>query len=54
MTMAAVYCPPEHNLKANQFEKFVHILGKTFIAGRNFNSKRTLKTTKGRELENVL
>ena len=51
ITIDAVYCPPKHNLKANQFEKFFHILGKTFIAGGDFNSKSKLwgsrlKTTK--------
>ena len=58
IAIAAVYCPPKHNLKANQFEKFSHSLGKTFIARVDFNSKSTLwgsrLTTKGRELEKVL
>jgi len=59
ITIAAVYCPPKQNLKANQFEIFFHTLGKTFIAGGDFNSKSTLwgsrlKATKGRELEKVI
>ena len=46
-------------IRTDQFEKFFHTLGKTFIAGGDFNSKSTLwgsrlKTTKGRELEKVL
>jgi hypothetical protein len=56
---AAVYCPPKHNLKAKQYEKCFRTLGKTFIAGGDYNTKNTLwgsrlTTTKGRELENVL
>ena len=42
IAITAVYCPPKHNLKANQFEKFFHFLGKTFIARGDFNSKSTL------------
>ena len=42
VTIAAVYCPPKHNFKAYQFEKFFHTLGETFIAGGDLNSKRTL------------
>jgi len=51
ITIAAVYSPPKHNLKAHQFQKFFNTLGKTFIAGGDLNSKSTLwgsrlKTTK--------
>jgi hypothetical protein len=54
-TVAAVYCPPRHNLKKIHYETFFQTLGKTFIAGGDYNSKHTywgsrLSTTKGREL----
>jgi len=42
ITIAAVYSPPKHNLKAYQFQKFFHTLGKTFIVGGELNSKSTL------------
>jgi hypothetical protein len=58
IAIAAVYCPPKHNLKAKQFEKCFHTLGKNFIAGGDYNSKNTVwssrLTTKGREIEKVL
>jgi hypothetical protein len=59
ITVAAVYCPPPHNLKKEQFETFFQILGPKFIAGGDYNSKHTqlgsrLTTTKGREITNVL
>jgi hypothetical protein len=40
IAIAAVYCPPKHILKAKQFEKCFHTLGKTFIG--DYNSKNTL------------
>jgi exonuclease III len=42
ITIAAVYCPPRHNLKAEHFEAFFQTLGPSFLAGGNFNSKNTL------------
>ena len=53
-TVAAVYCPPKHNLKKELFQTFFQTLGPRFIAGGNYNSKHTvwgsrLTTTKGRE-----
>lgn len=59
LTVAAVYCPPRHNIKKEDFEKFFHTLGPKFISGGDFNSKHTtwgsrLVTTKGRELLKVI
>jgi len=59
ITIAAVYCPPRHNLKKEQFETFFQTLGPKFIAGGDYNSKHTLwgsrlTTTKGRELSKVI
>jgi hypothetical protein len=57
--VAAVYCPPRHNLKKEHFETFFKTLGSKFIAGGYYNSKHIqwgsrLTTTKGRELSKVL
>jgi predicted nucleic acid binding AN1-type Zn finger protein len=59
ITIAAVYCPPRHNLKAEHFEAFLQTLGPSFLAGGDFNSKNTLwgsrlTTTKGREMAKVI
>jgi len=59
-TIAAVYCPPRHNLKEEQFKAFFQTLGPKFLAGGgDFNSKHTLwgsrlTTAKGRELAKLL
>ena len=59
ITVAAVYCPPRHNLKKEQFETFFQTLGSKFIAGGDYNSKHILwgsrlTTKKGRELSKML
>jgi hypothetical protein len=60
ITITAVYCPPQHNLKKKEhFEIFFQTLGPKFIAGVDYNSKRTLSgscltTTKDRELSKVI
>ena len=59
ITVAAVYWPPRHNLKKEQFETFFQTLGSKFITDGNYNSKHTLwgsrlTTTKGRDLSKVL
>ena len=59
MTIAAVYCPPRHNLKVEHFEAFFQTLGPCFLAGGDFNSKNTLggsrlTTSKGHELAKVI
>lgn len=55
LTLSAVYCPPRHNIKQNDFEEFLQTLGPKFVVGGGYNSKHTtfgslLTTTKGREL----
>jgi hypothetical protein len=57
--VSAVYCPPRHNVKKEQFNDLFQNLGPKFIAGGDFNSKHTvwgahLTTTKGCELAKVL
>jgi len=42
ITIAAVYCPPRHNLIKEQFETFFQTLGPIFIAEGDYNSKHTL------------
>jgi hypothetical protein len=59
ITITAVYCPPRHNLKKEQFETFFQTLGPKFVDGGDYNSKHTLwgsslTATKGRELSNVI
>lgn len=55
LTITAVYCPPKHSIKKEQYEHFYHTLGKRFIAGGDYNAKHTfwgsrIITSKGREL----
>lgn len=55
LTIAAVYCPPRHNIKKDEFDDFFSTLGPKFIAGGDYNSKHTsygsrLITPKGRQL----
>lgn len=53
--VAAVYCPPRHNIKKDQYIAELNNLGPRFIVGGDFNAKHTawgsrLITSKGREL----
>lgn len=55
LTIAAVYCPPRHSIKKEQFEDFFATLDSKFIVGGDFNSKHTLygsrlTTPKGKQL----
>lgn len=55
LTVSAVYCPPRHSIKRNQFEDFFQKLGSRFIAGGDYNAKHPkwgsrLTNPKGREL----
>jgi len=55
INIAAVYCPPRYNLKAQQYHSFFKLLEPSFIAGSDYNSKHTLwgcrvTITKGKEL----
>jgi hypothetical protein len=58
-TIAAVYCPPRHNIKEENFLEFFQTLGSKFIAGGDYNSKNTLwgsrlTTTTGRALSKII
>ena len=55
LTIAAIYCPPKHNIKAEKFRHFYTSLGHRFLAGGDYNAKHThwgsrLVTPRGREL----
>jgi hypothetical protein len=55
LTNLAVYLPPRHTVKQEQFEDFYNTLGRIFIAGGKYNVKHTdwgsrLISCKGREL----
>lgn len=59
LTVAAVYCPPRHIMKKENFNEFFQTLGPKFIAGGDYNSKHTLwgsrlTTPKGRELSKLI
>lgn len=41
LNIAAVYCPPRHNIKSHQFEAVLDRLGPRFIIGGDFNAKHT-------------
>lgn len=55
MIISATYCPPKHNNKKENYEKYLKTLGNRYIAGGDWNAKHTqwgsrVITTKGREL----
>lgn len=55
LTVTALYCPPKHKIREEQFTTFFKSLGNRFIAGGDFNAKHTfwgsrLILTRGREL----
>lgn len=55
ITIAAIYSPPRHAIKKDQYIELLARLGNRFILGGDFNAKNTywgsrLTTTKGREL----
>lgn len=59
LIISAVYCPPKHNLKMDEYKDFFETLGCKFVVGGDFNSKNTLwgsrlTTTKGKELAKLL
>ena len=58
-TVSAIYCPPKHNDKHEDYDRFFKTLGNRFIAGGEFNAKHTywgsrLINTKGRELFKII
>lgn len=59
ITISAVYCPPKHTIKKEQFEEFYQTLGPRFIAGGDYNAKHQqwgsrLATPRGRELQKTM
>lgn len=57
ITVAAVYCPPKHTIKCEQYTQFFKMLKNRFIAGGDYNAKhpwwgsRSHKpTSRGRQL----
>lgn len=55
IVFSAIYSPPKHVIKQEQYERFFDSLGVRFIAGGDYNAKHTewasrLTTTRGREL----
>jgi len=54
-TISAVYCPPKHPIKTQEFANYFKTLGDKFIAGGDYNAKHTqwgsrLITPKGKQL----
>ena len=41
LTIAAIYCPPKHTMKAEQFQHFYASLGHRFLTGGDYNAKHT-------------
>lgn len=55
LTIAAIYCPPRHNLKKDDYLDLLQHLGERFILGGDLNAKNVrwgsrLTTSKGKEL----
>lgn len=55
LTISAIYCPPRHTVKKDEFSNYFKTLGKRFIAGGDYNAKHPLwgsrlTTPKGRQL----
>jgi hypothetical protein len=55
LTITAIYCPPKHTIKAEQFQRFYASLGHSILAGGDYNAKHThwgsrITTLRGREL----
>lgn len=53
--LSAVYCPPRHAIKEEQFSNFFKTLGDKFLAGGDYNAKHTnwgsrLTSPKGKQL----
>lgn len=57
-TVSAIYSPPRHNIKQDEYIKFLQTLGNFFIVGGDFNAKYThwcsrYTSVKGKELLHV-
>jgi exonuclease III len=54
LTISAVYCPPKHKNKCEDFEKFFKTQGNNFIVAGDFNAKHTVwgsRITTTKEIE---
>lgn len=59
LVLSAVYCPPRHQIKTNDFIEYFETLGPRFIAGGDYNAKNIqwesrLNTPRGRELSRAI
>ncbi|XP_018368700.1 PREDICTED: nardilysin-like [Trachymyrmex cornetzi] len=59
ITISAIYCPPKHATKQEDFENYFETLGNRFISGGDFNAKHPLwgsrlMSPKGRELHKAM
>jgi hypothetical protein len=39
LTISAIYCPPHHKIKKEQYNAFINTLGHRFLVGDDFNAK---------------
>lgn len=58
-SVTAVYCPPRHSIKEEQFSAFFNTLGPKFLAGGDWNAKNIswgsrTTLTRGRELKSCI
>ena len=51
ITISAIYCPPKHNNKYDDFDRFFKTLGHRFIAGGDFNAQTHLLGIKTHKYE---
>lgn len=56
--VSAIYCPPKHNIKEEQYDELFNTLGLRFIVGGDWNAKHLhwasrLTSTRGRELKKI-
>lgn len=59
LLISAIYCPPRHTIKEENFKEYFGTLGNRFLAGGDYNAKHNrwgsrLTTPKGRELVKYL
>lgn len=59
LLVGALYFPPRHNLKKNEYKNFLQHLGDRYIVGGDYNAKHVdwgsrLTTTKGKELRDAI
>lgn len=59
INIAAVYCPPKYNIKTEQFNKFIKLMGNRFLVAGDFNAKSPLwgartKSPRGKQLEKTI